>query len=152
MSPELISFAVQKRGAGVPWPHIAAMAGKPVSAFRFVMDLERGYDATKAKREAEEAAKPKPKGRVGDGAEIPAPIMRALAEEIASIYSVTVESLIGHSRNQKVSRARQHLMWALLCEPKLSTTKIGLFLGGRDHTTILYGAKAHARRRAEAGL
>ncbi len=152
MSPELRSFMHQKRGAGVPWHHIAVMAGKPLSVFAPYIALERGYAATKAKRDAEtEEAKKRTKAPVPGEIFIPPPIMPALAEEIAGLYGVTVDDIMGPRRVRDINLARQHLMWILVQEPKFSTSKVGQFLAGRDHSTVLYGAKKHAERLASLG-
>ncbi|PIB91275.1 helix-turn-helix domain-containing protein [Caulobacter sp. FWC2] len=154
MSPELRSFMYQKRGAGVPWHHIAVMAGKPLSLFAPYIALERGYAATKAKRDAEtEEAKAKKRTKAPVPGEIfvPPPIMPALAEEIAGLYGVTVSDIMGIKRVRGISLARQHLMWVLTQDAKFSTSKVGQFLAGRDHSTVLYGAKKHAERLAGLG-
>lgn len=59
---------------------------------------------------------------------------------------------ISPSRGAHIVYKRQRLMFALRWGTKLSLPQIGRLLGGRDHTTILYGVKEHAARRfAERG-
>lgn len=74
-----------------------------------------------------------------------APSMAAIALEVAERYDLTVDDLRGRDRDRYLSRARQEAMWHMVQNGK-SLTQIGRFLGGRDHTTIIAGAKAHALR------
>ena len=79
--------------------------------------------------------------------------MREVAEEFAWNRGVTLEQLIGPDRKRAITRPRQELM-SLLCEQldargqrRWSSTRIGQFLGGRDHTTVLHGCRTHRNRR-----
>jgi chromosomal replication initiator protein len=54
-------------------------------------------------------------------------------------FSVDVDTLKGRGRSQEVALARQVAMFLLKQELDYSLPKIGETLGGRDHTTILYG-------------
>jgi len=58
---------------------------------------------------------------------------------IAQEYGVTMEELLSHSRSQRIAFPRQVAMYMLREESELSLPKIGEILGGRDHTTIMYG-------------
>jgi chromosomal replication initiator protein len=58
---------------------------------------------------------------------------------IAQEYGVSLEELISHSRSQRIAFPRQIAMYMLREESELSLPKIGEILGGRDHTTIMYG-------------
>ena len=58
---------------------------------------------------------------------------------IAQEYGVTLADLLSHSRSQRVAFPRQIAMYLLREESDLSLPKIGEILGGRDHTTIMYG-------------
>lgn len=75
---------------------------------------------------------------------------RKVIAEIAEQYGLTYADLIGPSRLKRIVRPRHHAYWAVrqLC-PHLSYPEIGRRFGGRDHTTILHGVRAHEQRMAE---
>jgi chromosomal replication initiator protein len=58
---------------------------------------------------------------------------------IAQAYDVTMDELLSQSRSQRIAFPRQVAMYMLREESELSLPKIGEMLGGRDHTTIMYG-------------
>jgi len=60
---------------------------------------------------------------------------------VADFYSLSPEDLKGRSRKQKVVKPRQIAMYLARQETKASLPQIGKALGGRDHTTVLYGLK-----------
>ncbi|MFN2113374.1 MAG: chromosomal replication initiator protein DnaA [Anaerolineales bacterium] len=62
-------------------------------------------------------------------------ILKTIAQE----YGLTMDELIGQSRSQRVAFPRQVAMYMLREESDLSLPKIGEILGGRDHTTVMYG-------------
>ncbi len=65
----------------------------------------------------------------------PEQILRTIANE----FGVTLEELLSQSRSQRVAFPRQVAMYMLREESELSLPKIGELLGGRDHTTVMYG-------------
>jgi chromosomal replication initiation ATPase DnaA len=71
---------------------------------------------------------------------------RAIANEIAKQHGITFRQMISPRRDIKLARARQHAMWELDRHTNLSLPQIGKLLGDRDHTTILHGIRAHAKR------
>ena len=62
-------------------------------------------------------------------------------EETARHFGMTVERLIGPQKLRKYARARQCCMVLLCRNLRLSTSRAGRLLGGRDHTTVLHGLK-----------
>jgi chromosomal replication initiator protein len=58
---------------------------------------------------------------------------------VASYYQVTVDGLRSNSRSRTVAFPRQMAMYLARTETGLSYPQIGVKLGNRDHTTILYG-------------
>lgn len=58
---------------------------------------------------------------------------------VASYYQVTVEGLRSNSRSRTVAFPRQMAMYLARTETGMSYPQIGVKLGNRDHTTILYG-------------
>ncbi len=65
----------------------------------------------------------------------PQQILNTIAHE----YGVSIEELLSKSRSQRFSFPRQIAMYMLREESELSLPKIGELLGGRDHTTVMYG-------------
>ena len=60
---------------------------------------------------------------------------------VADVYGVTVDRLLSRDRSQQVALPRQVAMFLLREELNISLPQIGEALGGRDHTTILYGCE-----------
>lgn len=61
-------------------------------------------------------------------------------------FKITKEELTGGKRLREVVLPRQVAMYLLREVASLPLTKIGKFLGGRDHTTVLHGIKAIKER------
>ena len=58
---------------------------------------------------------------------------------VADVYGVTVDRILGRDRSRQVALPRQIAMYLLREESNISLPQIGETLGGRDHTTIMYG-------------
>lgn len=58
---------------------------------------------------------------------------------IANMYSISVVDLLGNSRNAKYVLPRHIAMYVLKKHYKLTYSRIGAILNGRDHTTIMNG-------------
>lgn len=69
---------------------------------------------------------------------------RKIATEIAVARGFTLADMQGPSHRKRISHCRQEVMYAL--KQGLSLEQIGRYLGGRHHTTILHGIRAHAER------
>lgn len=61
---------------------------------------------------------------------------------------VCFEVISGPSRKRSIVHFRQKLMWEIktMVRPSISWPEMGRLFGGRDHTTVLHGVKAHAAR------
>jgi chromosomal replication initiator protein len=70
---------------------------------------------------------------------------QSVATDVAVCHGLTLAELRGPSCVRKLSRARQAAYAALKAEG-YSTTQIGRWLGGRDHSTVVSGIKAHLAR------
>ena len=71
--------------------------------------------------------------------------LRARCRDLGIKYG----DMIGTSRLRKHCEPRQMLMWEVKQRsPEISLPQIGRLFGGRDHTTILHGIRAHEQRRA----
>ena len=80
----------------------------------------------------------------------PDKILSAIAER----EGVDVSDLLGQNRSAKIAVPRQLAMYLLRTYNEISLPQIGEMLGGRDHTTVMYGIKKvgdneKLRKRAE---
>ena len=64
-----------------------------------------------------------------------------ILEAVAASEGVGVNDLLGQNRSAKVAVPRQLAMYLLREFNEISFPQIGEILGGRDHTTIMYGIK-----------
>jgi chromosomal replication initiation ATPase DnaA len=55
------------------------------------------------------------------------------------------ELLAKRGRSERITQARQALMWAARYHG-YSLVEIGRYMGGRDHTTVIYGSERAAER------
>lgn len=77
--------------------------------------------------------------------------MREIAEDVAARHGVTVVLLRSPLRFRKLAWPRQEAMALMYAQGRYSHPQIGRYFG-RDHTTVIYGVKAHAKRQEEARL
>lgn len=59
--------------------------------------------------------------------------------QVAVSFGVTTDRMTGRDRTKQVALPRQIAMYLLREEAKYSLPQIGEALGGRDHTTVMYG-------------
>jgi len=76
-------------------------------------------------------------------------------EAVAAQADIGVDELVGQNRSAKIAVPRQLAMYILDKFNDISSPQIGELLGGRDHSTVLYGIKKIAgdeklKRRAES--
>ena len=57
----------------------------------------------------------------------------------STYYKLEEEELVGSGRSKRVAHPRQMVMYLSREETKASLPQIGEALGGRDHTTVMYG-------------
>jgi chromosomal replication initiator protein len=62
-----------------------------------------------------------------------------IIEAVANYFGVDQDRLFGKQRSRDIALPRQIAMYLIREETGASLPQIGDFLGGRDHTTILYG-------------
>ncbi len=80
---------------------------------------------------------------------------RTVAEligEACQIYAITREALLSRCKVDRLARARQWVMYHAIREGRCSMPDIGRRLGGRDHSTVLHGARVHGERYGLAPL
>ncbi len=87
-----------------------------------------------------QATKPEP-------VELARPLARMadIAARVAEENLVTLADLRGPSRTKRIAWPRQEAMRQMV-DAGCSTTQVGRFLGGRDHTTVMHGARAARER------
>lgn len=71
-----------------------------------------------------------------------------IIKEVCAKHQVSRAEIIGKQKSARVSAARQELFYRLKTETTLSLPLIGRKVGGRDHTTVLYGIRCHEARMA----
>jgi chromosomal replication initiator protein len=64
-----------------------------------------------------------------------------VVNKVAEVFNVSIERLLSPERSRQVALPRQIAMYLLHEEANISLPQIGDALGGRDHTTILYGCE-----------
>jgi chromosomal replication initiator protein len=62
-----------------------------------------------------------------------------VVRRVAESFGVSAESLSGRDRSRQVALPRQVAMYLLREEASISLPQIGATMGGRDHTTVMYG-------------
>jgi chromosomal replication initiator protein len=66
---------------------------------------------------------------------------RKILEYVSNREGIAVDDLIGQNRSAKIAIPRQLAMYLLRDLNEISFPQIGEILGGRDHTTVMYGIK-----------
>ena len=70
-----------------------------------------------------------------------------ILQEVAKDYGLTVSALKSHNRSRHITQPRQEAYYRAFVEcPHVSYPEIARRIGGRDHTTILHGVRAHCER------
>jgi chromosomal replication initiator protein len=82
---------------------------------------------------------------------VPGPEAEKIVAEVAEKHGLTVADLKGPSQRHAIAHPRQEAMWRLYMTGRYSYPAIGRLLGGRDHSTVMLGARKHdAKVRASA--
>jgi chromosomal replication initiator protein len=77
---------------------------------------------------------------------------------VAAKYSISSEDIKGSSRKRDITVGRQEVMWRMNRQkilgnkPTWTLNRIGMYLGDRDHTTVMHGIRAHEARLKEQGI
>jgi chromosomal replication initiator protein len=77
-----------------------------------------------------------------------------ILDAVATSEGLDIKDLLGQNRSAKIAIPRQLAMYLLRTYNEISLPQIGELLGGRDHTTVMYGIKKvvadeKLRKRAE---
>jgi chromosomal replication initiator protein len=62
-----------------------------------------------------------------------------IVRRVADTFGISIDSMTGRDRSRQVALPRQVAMYLLREEANISLPQIGEVLGGRDHTTVIYG-------------
>lgn len=73
------------------------------------------------------------------------PSLERVVEVICYYYGVSLADLASASRKRSIAYPRQVAMYMARNETDASLPQVGTYLGGRDHTTIMYGCDKIAR-------
>jgi chromosomal replication initiator protein len=60
---------------------------------------------------------------------------------VSAAFGISNERLLGRERTREVALPRQVAMYLLREEGGVSLPQIGEFVGGRDHTTVIYACE-----------
>ncbi len=74
-----------------------------------------------------------------------APGLGAIIEAVAEHYGISAADITGRSRAARVAEPRQVAMYLMREDTDASLPAIGALIGGRDHTTVIYGCEKIAR-------
>ena len=66
---------------------------------------------------------------------------KSIIGKIADYYNITPEELCGKSRVSNIKTARQIAMFIMSKDLQMSTPKIALEVGVKDHTTVMHGIR-----------
>jgi chromosomal replication initiator protein len=64
-----------------------------------------------------------------------------IIEIVSNYYAVTEERILSKERSREVALPRQIAMYLMREEVGCSLPQIGESLGGRDHSTVIYGCE-----------
>lgn len=64
-----------------------------------------------------------------------------ILEEVSDIFGIEVLRLKGETRERVAAYARFAFCWVAHVRLGYSSVRVGLLLGGRDHTSVLYACK-----------
>lgn len=62
-----------------------------------------------------------------------------IVRRVAEAFAISVDSLLSRDRSRGIALPRQVAMYLMREEANISLPQIGEALGGRDHTTVMYG-------------
>ena len=72
--------------------------------------------------------------------------IQTIIRETAAKHNISTEYLIGHTRRRGVAWARFEIMARARRETGASYELIGHVLGGRNHSTVMYGVARYENR------
>ena len=79
------------------------------------------------------------------------PTYARIERRICAIFNVTHNEICARRKDNDILLARQAVMYWAVRLTGYSYPKIGRIMGGRDHTSIMYGATAYRQKREKMG-
>ena len=75
--------------------------------------------------------------------------MEDVVRKVSELSGISEQGIVGKSRKQEIVEARQTAMF--LCRHILdsSLSSVGIYFGGRDHTTVMHAIKAVEKKQKE---
>ena len=75
--------------------------------------------------------------------------MEDVVRKVSELSGISEQGIVGKSRKQEIVEARQTAMF--LCRQILdsSLSSVGIYFGGRDHTTVMHAIKAVEKKQKE---
>lgn len=77
------------------------------------------------------------------------PTMNDIGDEVCHFYEVTKVEFVSHRRDWPTVKARQVAMFLARQMTPFSYPRVAKWLGGRDHTTVIHGARKIAKLEKE---
>ncbi len=77
---------------------------------------------------------------------------RAVIEAVAQAHGVTVGAITGKSRVKHIVIARQHAVYEIRRQRRISYPQIAKLIGLKDHTTCLHAVEAWPKKAAALGI
>jgi chromosomal replication initiation ATPase DnaA len=70
--------------------------------------------------------------------------------EVCRKHGLTYDEIMGHQRSVRIAIARHEAFYRLATETTSSLPRIGKWMGGKDHTSVLHGIRRHRQRMKDA--
>ena len=67
-------------------------------------------------------------------------------QEVSERTGVDIETILGRRRDKRTTHARHMAMYLLREESHLPSTRVGEIMGGKDHSSVLYGQRRFAEQ------
>ncbi len=75
--------------------------------------------------------------------------VQIITDAVTDFYGVRLSELLSKKRTRSIAIPRQVCMYLTRAKTHHSLEEIGLYFGGRDHTTVLHALRAVGRRRQD---
>lgn len=80
----------------------------------------------------------------------PGPTIKEIVAQVAEKHGLTFSQLCGPQTCRAIAWPRHEAMWRAYQTGRFSNQQIARVLGKRDHSTVIYGRREHAKRAALA--
>lgn len=141
LSQDVLDAKALQRGVDLPAEVRDLIAAQITTSVR---DLESAVEQLRTYSQLTGQAVTLPAARqvlkiLGSAPQRPGVTLVSVLEATAHHYGLTVQDLAGRKRTKEVALARQVAMYLAREEVGASLPQIGEALGGRDHSTVVYG-------------